>query len=526
MPSDLGEELSCSICLDRYTDPVTLQCGHSFCKSCIQSALDTQEECRNYTCPECRAEYPERPPLERNRKLCNIVECYRMTCPKQEKNMVSCTYCDSEEPAVGLCLQCETSLCTKHLGNHNKSVDHFLIDPKTSLKSMTCPTHNKMLKYYCLEDDSCICVTCFAAGEHRGHLVQAIHEAFEKKQEQMQQVLDTLTSEKARLEKSLLRMRDHIEETQENATNLTKRVRNLCEDLREQINLLEECVLGEVTRQSEKIKEQASDLVRHTEINLEELSWNINHIQDLSSNTDPFCILQDQRSDLETVPGEGHSLVIGDLNEGLVSDLLHKHLYDIVSGLWNRMHLGDVLPLAMDANTAHNKMEISSDLKTVADSETNHGRPESPLRFSIYNQVLSTNIFTKGQHYLEVETSTSGIWDVGMAYPSIERDGKQSGIGDNDRSWCLRKYTKKYMAAYNSKAQSLLHEQCSQVIGIYLDYEAGQLSFYELCDPDNHLYRHIHTFTAVFQESLHAAVYVDDGAWVSFKSYHKEQSTL
>uniref|UniRef100_A0A673AKN9 RING-type domain-containing protein n=1 Tax=Sphaeramia orbicularis TaxID=375764 RepID=A0A673AKN9_9TELE len=29
-------DLSCAICFDTYTDPVTLQCGHNFCKTCVQ----------------------------------------------------------------------------------------------------------------------------------------------------------------------------------------------------------------------------------------------------------------------------------------------------------------------------------------------------------------------------------------------------------------------------------------------------------------------------------------------------------
>lgn len=44
-----SEDLTCSICLTIFTDPVTLLCGHSFCRTCITAVLNTQQQC-----PQCR----------------------------------------------------------------------------------------------------------------------------------------------------------------------------------------------------------------------------------------------------------------------------------------------------------------------------------------------------------------------------------------------------------------------------------------------------------------------------------------
>ncbi|OCT98943.1 hypothetical protein XELAEV_18011174mg, partial [Xenopus laevis] len=136
-------------------------------------------------------------------------------------------------------------------------------------------------------------------------------------------------------------------------------------------------------------------------------------------------------------------------------------------------------------------------------------------RFQVYPQTLSSRSFLSGRHYWEVEGSELGGWGVGVAYPSIERRGGQSGIGNNNKSWCLWRWNNKYTVRHDSKDTELPHVSSCRRIRISLDYEAGRLSFYELSEP----IRHLHTFTATFTEPLHAAFWVwgdddDDGAWV------------
>uniref|UniRef100_A0A8C5N4Z5 RING-type domain-containing protein n=1 Tax=Leptobrachium leishanense TaxID=445787 RepID=A0A8C5N4Z5_9ANUR len=90
---NLKAEVTCPLCKDIYTDPVTLTCGHSYCRLCITKTWDNQEEGES-SCPECRYRFRERSELKRNLRLCNIAEI----------------------PAVRTCLLCEASMCENHLG--------------------------------------------------------------------------------------------------------------------------------------------------------------------------------------------------------------------------------------------------------------------------------------------------------------------------------------------------------------------------------------------------------------------------
>ncbi|CAI9542478.1 unnamed protein product [Staurois parvus] len=74
-------------------------------------------------------------------------------------------------------------------------------------------------------------------------------------------------------------------------------------------------------------------------------------------------------------------------------------------------------------------------MKTASWSDIEQNRPETPERFQLWVQVLSSRSFSSGRHYWEVDVSEGEECRVGMCYPSIERGGEQSGIGCNNKSW-------------------------------------------------------------------------------------------
>uniref|UniRef100_A0A8C9FLV2 RING-type domain-containing protein n=1 Tax=Pavo cristatus TaxID=9049 RepID=A0A8C9FLV2_PAVCR len=69
----LEDELSCSICLSLYRNPVSLCCGHSFCKQCVQKALGVQQQAKaSYSCPLCRVELGPILELQNNFHLSSV----------------------------------------------------------------------------------------------------------------------------------------------------------------------------------------------------------------------------------------------------------------------------------------------------------------------------------------------------------------------------------------------------------------------------------------------------------------------
>ncbi|KAM5192005.1 LOW QUALITY PROTEIN: uncharacterized protein ACMZJ9_004975 [Mantella aurantiaca] len=561
--SHLKQNLECSVCLDIYKDPVTLKCGHNFCRVCIHHVLDTQEESGGYSCPECRVKFRRRPDLQKNITL-RILETFQITQRNQNKTEIFCTHCiHSPVPAVKTCLHCEASLCDNHLTVHSKLPEHVLCDPTTNLETRKCSVHKKILEYYCTEDSACICVSCSLAGEHRGHQVKTLDEASDMRKKKLRNVLQRLKTKTEKTERRVQSLQERRRKVQGKAAEETQRVTALFRDLRRRLEDLEKRVLSEISGQAERISRSLSDIIQQLEIKKDELSRKMRHIEELCNMTDPLTVLQESHTgDLcDTEDGddkdrERHDKLLydgGDLDVTGISHTLHTGLADIMSGIKNnadqsspRPHptpivqlphcqaggpnVGAVLQtsgvsvvtdILLDVRTANNYLHISNDRKTASRSDHRQNRPETPERFE-YHQVISCQRFSSGRHYWEVNVGGSRYWSVGMCYPSIDRRGDQSGIGYNKKSWCLEGlFGNQYSVRHDSNKIRLPGNISSDRVRIDLDYEAGRISFYDLCDP----IRHLHTFTTTFTEPLHAGICVGDGCIKYAKSPDRTSSS-
>ncbi|XP_068129868.1 E3 ubiquitin-protein ligase TRIM11-like [Hyperolius riggenbachi] len=501
--------LHCSICLNTYTDPVTLRCGHDFCQLCINRVLDSQEGSGRFTCPEpnCTKAFTKRPETNRNISLRKLVEGFLA----REKAEVLCTYCiDSPVPAVKSCVLCESSLCGEHLKVHSKSANHLLIEPSTSLEKRKCFFHKKPLEYFCTEEAVCICDACRLDANHRGHQVESLGEASEKKQQKIRNELLKIITDVQEIDQQVKSLQKHRIKAQEKDKDVRERIIALFSDIRKQLDDLENRVLDEVSRQETIKSLPISDVIQKMEKQKNELSRKMHRIEKLCDTTDPLTVLQDTEDLYGT--GDKHDniqvheqllLDLHDPNETLITEMLNTGLFDIAKCANVSFYMQEPTDFSLDVDTAGKHLNISDDSKKVSRLPTIQYEDERPERFE-YNQVLSKYKLSRGKIYWDFECSERAGWIIGMSYPSIERKGEQSELANNNKSWGLQRFYYQYSAVHDGKKTLLPHNITSDRLRIFLDYEAGQLSFYELCDPIQHL----HTFTATFTEPLHAALSV------------------
>lgn len=277
----LGAELSCFLCGNIYTEPVSLPCGHNFCRFCITESLNAQDESQFYTCPQCGKRFTTRPSLQRNTELCGHMERLQAT---REKSQVLCTYCvNPSAPAIKTCLQCQASLCSTHLAAH-RTKDHELVNP-TDWQNTRCSEHNLPLKYYCHQDSEGICTDCYVLGKHRGHQVECLNEASEKKKEKLKELFHKLDSKRKEKERHIETFHKSRRTEVEKASDMAKRVASLFRLLKEQLE-------SEISMQKTEVSRYYSNLILELGKKAKEQSKTIIHIEKILHMTDPLSVLQ------------------------------------------------------------------------------------------------------------------------------------------------------------------------------------------------------------------------------------------
>ncbi|KFQ56526.1 Tripartite motif-containing protein 15, partial [Pelecanus crispus] len=132
--------------------------------------------------------------------------------------------------------------------------------------------------------------------------------------------------------------------------------------------------------------------------------------------------------------------------------------------------------VTLDPETASPYLILSKDRKTVRLGDEQQNLPDTPKRFMGSPSVLGSQGFTAGRHYWELEVGDGDSWAAGVAVESVRRkDSLNMALG---KIWALRlDWDRQYTALHMPPAPVALKEEPRR-IRVHLDYEAGQVTFY------------------------------------------------
>lgn len=161
--------------------------------------------------------------------------------------------------------------------------------------------------------------------------------------------------------------------------------------------------------------------------------------------------------------------------------------------------------VTLDPETGNPELVVSPDLKRVTRSDVRQDLPDGPKRFSSVRSILGSNTFTSGNHYWEVLVESAGDWAVGCTRESVTRKGLIT-LTPDDGIWSAGVTGGQYQVLTNPRPQ-LFFNQTPQKVGVYLEYERGRLSFYNVHEEMDHIY----TFRVHFTETIIPFFWVGSG---------------
>ncbi|XP_056659794.1 probable E3 ubiquitin-protein ligase TRIML1 [Monodelphis domestica] len=347
----LKAELTCSICLGYFTDPVTaLKCGHTFCKDCLLQC-DEQADA-TLTCPECRA-----------------VIRYSDIVPNENLQNLSIT---------GKTLR-----------------QHLLLSPALLT---TCDQHGEKEKLFCEQDQKLICDSCLLTQEHKDHQDLPLQMAADKCKKKLQETLNVLQEKEEELKaeiNDIVKEEKYFKKDSDFYKELIK-----CE-----YRKMHEILYNEENRHLQKLDQEIEDKLAKVEANKAKLSQQIQHVQqkilEIEESLDeaPLEMLQDMKGILE----RNEELQLQDTETEKLTYTTYQ-----MTGLIEILRSYQT-GITVDPETDRLHLIVPEHFKSLKYRLDPRNQPDNEERLDYFVIMLGTETFTSGKHYWEADVEADII---------------------------------------------------------------------------------------------------------------------
>ncbi|XP_041718206.1 E3 ubiquitin-protein ligase TRIM39-like [Coregonus clupeaformis] len=523
-PSSLlsEEQFLCSICLDVFTDPVTISCGHNFCMACISGYWNTTDQC-----PMCKQRFYTRTELRVNTFIAEMAAQFRklvqVKAPSSpgeqpaEPEKLSCDVCTGKKlKALKSCLQCLTSYCETHLQPHVIAPAlkrHKLIDPVDNLEDRMCKKHDRLLELFCKTDQTCVCQFCTET-DHKTHHTTPLEEEFGerkaqlgKTESQVQQMIRERLQKVKDIKRSVeVSKKDAKREITDGVQFFTALVQSI---ERSQADLI-----AVIEKKQKAAEMQAEGLINELEQEITELKRRCTELEQLSHTEDHLHLLQRFPSLCSPMNTRNWSkisvysdLCVGNLRRAVsqLEETVTKEMLKLCDAELKRVQQWSV-DVTLDPDTRHHNLVMSEDGKKVRDGYRQHTLQHDPERFWNVPSVMGKEGFSSGRFYYEVQVEGKTTWFLGLMRESTNR-ALLLRSPDNG-FWIARLIDDQFCPIGGTRV--CLQKKLRRV-GVFVDYEEGQVSFYDV-ENKSHIFSFIgDTFTEKLYPYFNPGRYDDGG---------------
>ncbi|XP_054424980.1 tripartite motif-containing protein 26 isoform X2 [Pteronotus mesoamericanus] len=514
----LEEEVTCSICFDYLRDPVTIDCGHVFCRSCTTDIRPVSGG--QSVCPLCKKPFKKESirPVWQLASLVENIERLKVDKGWQLRNAAQ------EQQDVKL-----------------------------------CERHQEKLHYFCEDDRQLLCVLCRESQEHQPHKAVLLEKAAQPHREQILNHLGTLRRDRDRIQGCQAKGEADILAALKQLQEQRQRIIAEFEQGHRFLKEREQHLLGQLARLEQELKEGQE---RHNSRGVSELTRLAGLISELEGKAQQPAaeLMKDTRDFLNRYPrkkfwlGKPIARLVrkrtGEFSEKLLC--LQRGLREFQGKLLRDLEYKTV-SVTLDPQSASMYLQLSEDWKCVTYNNSLYQSTYlHPQQFDCEPAVLGSKGFTWGKVYWEVEVKRA-MWSedetdrdkeddweeeeeeeetvyvdgyddwetdedeesslgddeeeeeeeeevlescmVGVARDSVKKKGELS-LQPEDGVWALRLSSLGIWANTNPEVE-LFPTVRPRRVGIALDYEGGTVTFTNAESQEL-----IYTFTATFTRRL------------------------
>ncbi|XP_047448715.1 nuclear factor 7, brain-like [Mugil cephalus] len=436
--------LSCHVCSETFKDPVSLSCNHNFCSSCLQKFW---EQAGNKNCPICKRK-SSKEDLDVNFTLKELADSFA------KRQSQSSAITDKEK--------------------------------EIKKEEEVCVEHSEVSYLFCEDEQKAVCPVC-KISLHQTHKVVPLKQAVSGLKEQLESDLKHLQDKRDNYKKVETTYNKMIQHSKNQLLFTENKIRVEFNKLHQFLKEEEESRLAALKKEGEQKEEIISREMKRIQEQISSLSDSISAVKQELEKDNVRFLSSYKPTQIRARAQCSHS--DPQLVSGVLIDVA-KHLGNLAFRVWKKMeekvHFSLVI---LDPNTANPRLYLSDDLTSVRRGDTDQDLPDNPERFANYNEVLGSEGFSSGKHSWEVEVGDHHEWIIGLVKETVGKNEPKSS--PENGFWCLKHHGGKYT---NGDDKTVTVKKSLQRIRVQLDYESGQVSFYN-SEDQTEIYTHRDTFT-------------------------------
>ncbi|XP_042267581.1 E3 ubiquitin-protein ligase TRIM39-like [Thunnus maccoyii] len=409
---------------------------------------------------------------------------------------VPCDVCTGTKlKALKSCLVCLASYCETHLEPHltmSGLKRHQLIKPVENLEGRMCMKHDKLLELFCKDDQMCVCMLC-AISDHKTHDVVPLKEEYEGK--------------KAKLGKTEAEIKQMIQKRQLNIQEIkrSEKLRQRDVDiviahgvqvftaLKESVERVQAEFIKTIKEKQRTTEKKAEDLIKDLKQEISELKKRRSEVEQLLHSEDHLQLLQSFSSLNVAPPKDWTEVSVRPPSyEGTVVRAVAQ-LEEMISKETKNLFEAELMrvqqygaDVTLDPDTAFHGLFLSGDRKQVSDRDDDYydyyegnSLLDNPERFDTCGCVLGEQSFSSGRFYYEVQVKGKTDWDLGVARESVNRKGNLTLTPQNGY-WTICLSNENVYGALADPSVCLSLKSKPEKVGVFVDYEEGVVSFYDV----------------------------------------------
>ena len=311
---NLKEHVTCSICLDTFTEPKTIACLHTFCCECLKRhALTTQREGK-FRCPECQAQVgvPERFDQLPTGFLQNSLLGLLAVQKSGDGSEISCGSCRKKSAETSFCFNCGKFLCPDCVNAHEllrnvafdghkvRAIKHFQAEDYEALlkRQSFCSQQyheREVTRFFCLDCQTCVCQVCVVT-DHRNHAIDPLDKAADIEKAKIMAGTE-LMKEKGKFCNNVIRESEKIILTLEtNISNAKQEVSRTAENIILKVREREQEIITALENTRVSRTEKINSLMKEVQSLAKQIDQAIDFAENLIRRSSGADILQNKKS--------------------------------------------------------------------------------------------------------------------------------------------------------------------------------------------------------------------------------------